>query len=420
MMPVTEKMIPVTEKIMNDQTVSLLPGPVSVYPEILSAMAQNLDAGHLEADHLELYLQTGQLLQKLAATRSTPVIMSGEGMLGLWAGLKSCLKPGDAVLSVGTGIFGDGIGDMAANLGCRVEKLSFPYNSTLNQGDALARVEDAIKRLKPKMLTAVHCETPSGTLNPLAELGGLKALHKVPLFYVDAVSSLGGAQVLADEWNIDILLGGTQKCLSATPGICFMFMSKAAWEAARAVNYQGYDALLPFEKLDPDSPAPFPYTPYRHGTAALKRGLEILLNEHLPGGQEKPAGKQAEQAGGLLASGLANGQESGLANEQASGLQAAFRRHDSVARFCREGLARLGIELFPAPGAINSPTVTALQVPQGKDGAAWQKDLQKRGLLLGGSFGPMQGKVLRIGHMGSQADRGLVEKALNIIEESLK
>ena len=85
-----------------------------------------------------------------------------------WAGLRRCLRPGDPVVSVGTGLFGDGIGDMAAAFGCRVVKVSLPYDSTIENGDSLHIIAEAIRRARPVMITAVHCETPSGTLNPLA------------------------------------------------------------------------------------------------------------------------------------------------------------------------------------------------------------------------------------------------------------
>ncbi len=122
-------------------------------------------------------------------TRNDVVIMTGEGMLALWSGLKSCLAPGDRVLSLVTGVFGDGIGDMAASLGCEVRKVTFAFNETIHEMD---RVEAAVREFRPHMITAVHCETPSGTLNPIEGLGDLKRQYGVPLLYVDAVASLGG------------------------------------------------------------------------------------------------------------------------------------------------------------------------------------------------------------------------------------
>ena len=134
-----------------------------------------------------------------------------------------------------TGVFGYGIGEMAQSLGADVKTVGFSYDETIND---MARIEAAIAEFKPRMITAVHCETPSGTLNPLAELGRLKERCGVPLFYVDAVSSIGGAPVKADEWRIDLCLGGSQKCLSAPPATSFLSVSEAAWEIAEAVGYQ--------------------------------------------------------------------------------------------------------------------------------------------------------------------------------------
>ncbi len=363
----------------NAKIIPMLPGPVSVPEDILRGLAHDHDAGHQERDHLPLYEQTGKLLGRIMGTPHDVVIMTGEGMLALWAALKSCLKAGDKVLSVGTGVFGDGIGQMAASFGCRVEAVSLPYNSTIGQDDSLERIREAAKKFQPKMITAVHCETPSGTLNPLAELGRIKKDLGVPLFYVDAVASIGGAEVLGESWNIDLLLGGTQKCLSAPPSMSFLSVSPAAWESAREVGYQGYDALLPFKAMFADNL--FPYTPYPHGLTALKLAAERLLAEGLP---------------------------------------ACFARHQAVAEQCRLGLARLGLELFPRPGAINSPTVSAIKIPDGRTWPDWRDGLQARGLTVGGSFGPMAGKVFRLGHMGSQADKEMMKKALEILADALK
>ncbi|MEI3479744.1 MAG: aminotransferase class V-fold PLP-dependent enzyme [Bilophila sp.] len=247
-------------------------------------------------------------------TTNDVVLMTGEGMLALWGALKSCLKPGNPVVTVGTGVFGDGVADMAASFGCVVEKVSLPYDSTI---DDLSMTEDAIRRVKPIMLTAVHCETPSGTLNPLASLGKLKKDLGVPLFYVDAVASLGGAPVRMDEWNVDLLLGGSQK-VPELSDMSMVGVSDAAWARMEEVQYQGYDSILPFRTVRTDGRCP--YTPNWHGVAALHAGAQAIFKE---------------------------------------GTQAAFARHEAVAARCREGLAELGVKLWTAPDAVNAPTVTA-------------------------------------------------------------
>ncbi len=355
--------------------IPMVPGPVTVHPDVLLAMNKDFGSGQIDEQFLPLYHATGRNLARILGTANDVVLMSGEGMLALWAGLKSCLQAGDAVVSVGTGVFGDGIGDMAASFGCRVERISLPYNSTI---DDLSLVEDAIRRVKPVMLTAVHCETPSGTLNPLAALGQLKKDLHVPLFYADVVASAGGAPVKADAWHIDLALGGSQKCLSAPPSMSFLSVSPAAWDRIRHVGYQGYDAILPFHSVQTDGRCP--YTPYWNGVAALYAASQCLLAE---------------------------------------GLDAVFARHERVAARCREGLSRMGLELWTAPQAVNSPTVTAVCNPHGFTWPEWQKQLARRGLVVAGSFGPMAGRVFRLGHMGTQASMPLMEQALEAIADAL-
>ncbi len=354
--------------------ISMIPGPTQVPPFVREVLGR--DYGQNEEDFLPLYSATNTLLAQFMGTKHSVISMTGEGMLALWAGLKSCLKPKDRVLSIGTGVFGDGIGDMAAGLGCQVRKISLDYNSTITDLDS---IEAAILDFKPHMITAVHCETPSGTLNPLADLGALKKKHGVPLFYVDAVASLGGAPVLMDAWHIDILLGGSQKCFSAPPNLCFLGLSPAAWQKAEEVAYAGYDAILPWKNVLKENLCP--YTPYMAGVAALHTSLQALMQEGMP---------------------------------------SVFARHEAAAKTCRQGLTQLGIQLWPQEGAIHSPTVTAAYIPQGFSWESWRKALHLRGLDVGGSFGPMAGKVFRMGHMGSQAHKTLVEQGLASIAEVLQ
>lgn len=359
--------------------IPMIPGPTTVHPRVLAALSKDYGSGQVEPDFLPLYDRVGKKLAGLMGTKNDVVLMTGEGMLALWGALKSCLRPGDPVLSVGTGVFGDGIADMAASLGCPVERVSLPYDSTIGNGESLMRIEEAMRRIKPVMLTAVHCETPSGTLNPLEDLGAMKKRLGVPLFYVDAVASTGGVPVLADAWNIDLLLAGSQKCLSAPPSMSMIAVSGPAWEHMRAVSYQGYDSLLPFRTVREDGRCP--YTPYWHGVAALDAAVDMILEE---------------------------------------GVDAVFSRHEAVARQCRNGLAGMGVKLFTAPEAVNSPTVTAALVPDGVAWKEWQARLRSLGLIVTGSFGPMAGTVFRLGHMGVQADVALMDKALAAVRQAMR
>ncbi|MFH2218632.1 MAG: aminotransferase class V-fold PLP-dependent enzyme [Pseudomonadota bacterium] len=357
---------------METYPIPMVPGPVKVPRAVLDAYQTNYGSADMEAEFLDLYNKTEDNLKHILETKNQVVIKSGEGMIALWGALKSCLVPGDRVLAVATGVFGDGIGDMASLIGADVRKVSLSYDKTISD---MPEIKEAIETFRPKMITAVHCETPSGTLNPLAELGQLKKQHRVPLLYVDAVASVGGVPVLTDEWQIDLCLGGSQKCLSSLPDMSFLSVSDTAWEIILTVDYAGYDALRPFK--DAQASHYFPYTPNWHGVAGLNAGAELILTE---------------------------------------GLSSSFDRHESVARYCREKLIEMGLTLFPAPEAIPSPTVTAVKIPEGMTWPELDARFREHGLVVGGSYGPLAGKIFRLGHMGSQADMSLVEQALNVIE----
>jgi aspartate aminotransferase-like enzyme len=361
---------------METYPIPMAPGPVVVPPEILEVYKTNYGSADMEPEFLELYNRTEENLRKLMATRSRIIINTAEGMYSLWSALKSCLRPGDRVLAVATGVFGFGIADMAKAVGASVRTVSVAYNQTINNWE---EIEHAIADFRPAMITAVHCETPSGTLNPLEKLGELKERYEVPLLYVDAVASIGGAPVNVDDWHIDLCLGGSQKVLSAPPSMSFLSVSPRAWEVARGIGYVGYDAILPFEHAQRDHY--FPNTPYWHGMAALNAGAEMILND---------------------------------------GLETSINRHADVAHFCREYLVELGLTLFPDKHAVPAPTVTAVNVPDKIQWTELDQRFRQHGLVVGDSYGPLAGKVFRLGHMGSQAHMELLGKALDVIDTVVK
>lgn len=363
------------ENEMKTYPIPMVPGPVKVAQEVLDAYQINYGSGDMEPEFLELYNHTEAALKTILNTRHQVVIQTGEGMLALWSALKSCLVPGDRVLSIATGVFGDGIGDMAASIGAEVRKISLPYDETISD---MAEIEKAIDDFMPKMITVVHCETPSGTLNPIAELGRIKQELDVPLLYVDAVSSIGGAPVLTDEWNIDLCLGGSQKCLSSLPDMAFLSVSNTAWDVIGQVGYAGYSALEPFRTAQAEHY--FPCTPNWHGVAGLNAGARLILAE---------------------------------------GLTNSYARHEAAARLCRAKIKEIGLTLFPAEDAIPAPTITAVNVPSGISWQEFDAKLRREGLVAAGSYGPLTNKVFRLGHMGTQADIDLVTRAMDVIAKVL-
>ena len=359
---------------MKTYPIPLVPGPTSVPDEVLAAYSVNYGSGDLEQDFYELYEDAQSRLQKIMGTRNSMAIMTGEALVTLWGALRSCLRPDDRVLCVGTGVFGYGIGDMARSVTSDVHFVEFSYDQICK----IEQVEDAIMRLRPKMVTMVHCETPSGTLNPVAEVGELIKMHGVPLFYVDAVASAGGVPILANEWSIDLCLAGTQKCLSSVPDLGLLAVSDRAWDVIKRVRYRGYDALAPWRTALADRW--FPYTPSWQATAALHTACGLLLDE---------------------------------------GLDHVFDRHDSVAQTCRRRALEMGLELFPRREEYSSPTVTALKVPEKIGWEELDRRLRESGMVVGSSLEKLAGQVFRIGHMGTQASPQLIDEAMDVLEKSI-
>ncbi len=361
---------------MKTYQIPMVPGPTSVSHEVLEAGMKNYGSADIEKDYVELYADTARMLGEIMQTKNQVVIQTGEGMLALWSALKSCLLPGDKVLALSTGLFGYGMGQMAESIGCEVRTMGFGFDETFTDFDL---IEKAIREFQPKMITMVQNETPSGTMNPVEEIGLLKEKYGVPLLYVDAVSGIGGSVVKTDDWHIDLCLGGSQKCLSAPASMSFLSVSPKAWEIIEKVQYVGYDALLPFHTAVED--AYFPYTPYWQGTAQLHKACELLLEE---------------------------------------GLERVIERHEKVAEYCRERIEEMGLRLYPVADAVPSPTVTAVYVPENMTWEELDARLRDRGVVMGGNYGCLAGEVFRIGHMGSQANLNLVKEALDVLEEIVR
>lgn len=361
---------------MKTYQIPMVPGPTSVSHEVLEAGMKNYGSADIEKDYVELYTDTARMLGEIMQTKNQVVIQTGEGMLALWSALKSCLLPGDKVLALSTGLFGYGMGQMAESIGCEVRTMGFGFDETFTDFDL---IEKAIREFQPKMITMVQNETPSGTMNPVEEIGLLKEKYGVPLLYVDAVSGIGGSVVKTDDWHIDLCLGGSQKCLSAPASMSFLSVSPKAWETIEKVQYVGYDALLPFHTAVEDSY--FPYTPYWQGTAQLHKACELLLEE---------------------------------------GLERVIERHEKVAEYCRERIEEMGLRLYPVADAVPSPTVTAVYVPENMTWEELDARLRDRGVVMGGNYGCLAGEVFRIGHMGSQANLNLVKEALDVLEEIVR
>jgi len=353
----------------------MIPGPTRVPEKCRALYAQEYGSPDLDPQFVKVYSSAESKLKAfLGCENEDVVIMSGEGMLSLWAGIKSVLQAGDIVVSIATGVYGYGIADMIAQLGCEVHRLGLEFDEAFDPslpGERIRELKDLLEK-KPKLVTMVHCETPSGTLNDIEYLRTiLDESDCDALMYVDFVASAGSAPVNVHKNKIDIGCLGSQKVLSLPPDLSMVSVSLKAWEVIESVKYSGYDALLPWKNVKKS--AYFPYTHNWRAIAALNLRLEDF--------------KDMDQW---------------------------YEKHDQVAKKCRS-LCKEVVELFPKNGF--SPSCTALKVPEGFTFDELNKALLEHGVHVAGSYGKIAGKVFRIGHMGTQCEMERVEKIASILKD---
>jgi aspartate aminotransferase-like enzyme len=326
------------------------------------------------------------------------VVLGGEGILGLEGAIASLVEPGDRVLCVSNGPYGDGFADFVESYGGDPTVVGSAYGAALDV-DGVAEALEGESGDEFTLATMVHCETPLGTLNDLDPVLDLLDDHGV-LSVGDAVSSVGGTPVPADR--IDVCLAASQKCLSAPPGLTITSVSGAAWERAEAVDPDSlYTNLLPWRDVSEQ----FPYTHLAANVAALGEAVSLVLEE---------------------------------------GVEAAFERHRRAAERCRERGRAMGLETFAesvAAGRVgdggtgagagtgtatgtgtgkapDSPTVTAFYTPN-RAKALQRRVEEEHGILLATGLGDLAGDVLRVGHMGYNADLGKVERAMDALADVL-
>ncbi|CAI5714384.1 unnamed protein product [Peronospora farinosa] len=358
----------------------LIPGPSQMLPNVLKALGTPCGSSDLDPTFWDDYLALECNLQELLHAKNCNVaIQSGEAMLALWGALKSTIKPKDVVVCGVNGIYGEGFANMAKALGADVRVVQSDWRKTIDI-EALCL---EIRHSNPKLVTVVHCETPSGVLNNLNGVGEAVATYTTDgLFLVDFVSSGGGAPLNVDAWKIDLGLLGPQKALSGPPALAFTTVSEKAWKRINEVQYLGYDALQPFYRAALQQPRLLPYT---HNWQAIRATLVACNNV-----------------------------------KEEGGIDVVLHRHAEVSAFARRQVHEtLQLTLYGDESAA-SPTVTAIELPEGTDWDALQEELRAQKLLVGGSYGPLKGRVLRLGHMGTQANKEVVAKAIQIIRAALE
>jgi alanine-glyoxylate transaminase/serine-glyoxylate transaminase/serine-pyruvate transaminase len=334
------------------------PGPSDVHPRVLQALSKPT-VGHLDPYYLSLMNELQQMLREIFQTRNPLTLaISGTGSAGMETTLVNLLEPGDSILVCVNGVFGGRMVDVASRTGAVVHRIDRPWGEVFSADE----VREAARRVKPKYVAIVMAETSTGAWQPIPEIS--EVVHNAgALLIVDAVTSLGGVPVEVDNWNIDAIYSGTQKCLSCPPGLSPVSFSPAA--ADRILNrtskvqswYLDISMLSSYWGRD----RVYHHTAPINMTYALYEALLLILEE---------------------------------------GLESCFARHMENHLALKSGLEALGIKLTAAEGH-QLPMLNAVQIPPGVDDARVRSDLLAQfGIEIGSGLGDFKGKVWRIGLMG--------------------
>ncbi|MBU2536777.1 MAG: alanine--glyoxylate aminotransferase family protein [Chloroflexota bacterium] len=341
-----------------------IPGPTPCPSEVLQAMAWQM-INHRGPEFGEMLHDVTAKLKQLFQTKNDLYLLTGSGTGGLEAAIVNTLSPGDKVLSVTVGVFGERFTDMAAEFGAEVIPLRFEYGRVADP-DEVRRALQKESEIKAVLIT--HNETSTGVTNDLAAISSVvKEFDK--LLLVDAISSLGSIDLPVDKWRCDVTVTASQKGWMVPPGMAMVSVSKEAWQAHAKAKMPrfNWDFARAQKYLEIGQT---PWTPAISIVFALSVALDLLLEEGLPN---------------------------------------IFARQARIGNAAREGVKSLGLSLF-ADEKYASDTVTAVTVKDGLDVKGLLKILREEyQIVLAGGQQSLQGKIFRIGHLGLITEEDIKE-----------
>ncbi|HMB77561.1 MAG TPA: alanine--glyoxylate aminotransferase family protein [Kiloniellaceae bacterium] len=342
---------------------ALTAGPVQGYPQVLRAMAKPMGYDYDESFQA-FYEDTAKRCAEAMKWPQPALILQAEPAVAIEAAAASLISKNDVVLNLASGVYGKGFGYWSARYHKDMVEIEVPYNEAIAPEAVAAAFE---QRPDISVVSLVHHDTPSGTINPAVEIGKIVADHGA-LLIVDAVSSFGGMDIDPLACHADVFITGPGKCLGGAPGITFVAVSDAAWDhmaenpdspRASILSYLDWQNAWRREEA-------FPFTPSTAEISGLAEAVDIYLAE---------------------------------------GPETVWARHALTAAACRAGVKAMGCSLWAAREEIASPTTTAVSIPEGltdREIVATARALY--GVVLSVGRGDTLGKLLRIGHMGPTAE----------------
>jgi aspartate aminotransferase-like enzyme len=351
------------------------PGPTPVPEDIVAAMSEPM-INHRGPEFFDLIIEATEKLKQVFMTQNDLYILTASGTGALEAAIVNTLSPGDKVLGVSAGSFGDRFCDAAEAYGANVQRLTFEWGEPVDPQAIRQALRDN-PEIKAVLIT--HNETSTGVTHDLENIARVVKDEFDKLLIVDAVSSLGCIPLPVDGWQCDVVGTASQKGFMIPPGLAFVSLSEAGWQAQKtAAMPRFYFDLAEAQKYLERGQTP--WTPNVSALYGLRYALDKMLDE---------------------------------------GLENVFARHASVGQFTRDGVRNLGLELLCADETRASDTVTAIKMPQGVDGSKLMGLMRtEENVVLAGGQGKLSSKIFRIGHLGyvSQAD---IEEVLEALKRVL-
>jgi alanine-glyoxylate transaminase/serine-glyoxylate transaminase/serine-pyruvate transaminase len=354
---------------------TMIPGPSPVHRRILEALAQPT-VSHMSPRFIQAYRECLADMRAIAGSPSVqPFVFAGGGTLAMEMALINLVQPGEKILVISHGYFGDRYSELASAFGIDCDLLQAEWGRACPPEE----LERLLKENSYRAVTITHVDTSTGVRSPAADYCALLK-GREELVILDGVCSTGGIAEPFDEWGLDVLLTAPQKALGAPPGLAIVLFSERALERRKSLDvvpayYADILRWLPIM----ENPGRYYSTPCVNEIFALSEALKIILEE---------------------------------------GLENRYERHRRNGRAVRAGLAALGLAHFTEKDCL-ADTLSVVRYPQGIEDAAFRGGLLEREIMVAGGIGPTAGKIFRLGHMGN-INAAEIAAALTAIEETLR
>jgi aspartate aminotransferase-like enzyme len=352
----------------------LIPGPSPVIPRILDALAKPT-VSHVGPDMVRDLKEACENLKRIVfCENGEPFIVAGAGTLSMEMALLNTAGPGDRVLVLSQGYFGDRMAQICKAFGLEHDVLASEWGRAVTPRELDAR----LKAKNYNVVACTHVDTSTGACAPVEEYS--QVLDKTgALFIVDGVCATGGIAERMDAWGIDVVLTAAQKCLGTPPGLAILVLSELAMEKRRSLASVPayYSDLLRWLPIMRD-PSKYFSTPCVNEVRAFAEATRVIIEE---------------------------------------GIEERFERHDLYAEAIRAGLAALGFTFFTDPSFMAS-TLSVIRYPQGVDDRSFRAGLSENGVVVAGGLAATAGQVFRIGHMGNLTSAD-VRFAIDAVEGTL-